>query len=116
MAGGDWAALQTAAWVGMIADYGRSHGVGKAVVMTFDGDHPCAMCRKIEAVKKRQSDSDLPGGNLEKVAKRDPVIPPGKRIDLRPPVFSRFPWQNHHLAVNSRREAPPLPPPRVGLA
>ena len=116
LAGGHWALLQTTAWVGMLADYSRSYGVEKAVSMTFDGDHPCKMCCKIAAAKKRESNPDLPAENPQKIAKKDPVVPLAKRKTLRSPPFSLIRLQTVRLAANSRRETPPLPPPRNPVA
>jgi hypothetical protein len=116
LAGGHWAVLQTAAWAGMLADYGRSYGVEKAVAMTFDGDHPCKLCCKIEAAKKRESTPDLPGRNLGKAAKKNPVVPAGKSAALRELHFSLTSHQAVHLTGNTRREAPPQPPPRITVA
>ena len=76
LTGGQWALLQTAAWVGMLADYGRSHGIEKAVAMTFDGDHPCDLCRKIEAAKKRESSPPCPAESAKRSRKRSRSSPP----------------------------------------
>lgn len=116
LAGGHWALLQTTAWVGMLADYSRSYGVEKAVAMTFDGEHPCAMCCKIAAAKKRESSPDLPAENLRKIEKKDPLVPLGKRLSLRSPVFSLIAPQTVHFVADTRRETPPLPPPRNPVA
>jgi hypothetical protein len=113
LAGGHWAVLQTAAWAGMLADYSRSYGMEKAVAMTFDGDHPCPLCRKIESAKKRESAPDHPVGIVAKSARKDPAFPLTKRVFLRSPDFSRTGMRIVHMHGTTRCETPPLPPPRL---
>lgn len=112
LAGGHWAMLQTAAWSGMLLEYGRSYGVEKAVSMTFDGDHPCALCKKIEAAQKQQSSSEAPQAPRTKEIKPQPAAPLPKRMALNDPPSSRLGIERHHFSADSRRDAPPLPPPR----
>lgn len=47
-------AMQVVAWTGMIVDYSRGNSLSEAVAMTFDGDHPCRMCKEI---RKQQTPS-----------------------------------------------------------
>lgn len=46
-------ALQVVAWTGMIISYSKDRTLADAVSMTFDGEHPCPMCKSI---KKQQSE------------------------------------------------------------
>lgn len=46
-------ALQVVAWTGMIISYSKDRTLAEAVSMTFDGEHPCPMCKTI---KKQQSE------------------------------------------------------------
>lgn len=43
-----WALLQTVAWTGMIISYSRDATFTEAVSKTFDGEHPCKMCKIIK--------------------------------------------------------------------
>ncbi len=43
--------LQVVAWTGMLASYSQDRSMAEAVEMTFDGEHPCPMCK---AIKKQQ--------------------------------------------------------------
>ena len=45
--------LQVVAWTGMIVSYSQGRTVSEAVRMTFDGEHPCPMCK---AIKKQQTE------------------------------------------------------------
>jgi hypothetical protein len=46
--GGHWAVLQTIAWAGMLASNLKTESVNTALSKTFDGEHPCCMCKAIE--------------------------------------------------------------------
>jgi len=42
-----WAALQSVAWVGMLISYSHSASMSSAIEKTFDGRHPCPLCKAI---------------------------------------------------------------------
>lgn len=44
--------LQAVAWTGMLVKYSQNVSFVDAVEMTFDGDHPCPMCK---AIKKQET-------------------------------------------------------------
>lgn len=48
--------LQVAAWTGMAFDYGARYGLTKGLDRTFDGKHPCPLCKQISLA--RQSDKE----------------------------------------------------------
>jgi hypothetical protein len=108
-----WALFQSVAWVGMMADYSRDHSLGEAVSMTFDGQHPCALCLAVEAGQKQEKDSG-----------EDPLSPHDDRKlvlfltaieSFGLPVISLIqravPY--HGAARSDRAETPPVPPPQV---
>ena len=104
--GGHWAILQTAAWVGMIVEYSATDGVRAGLTKTFDGEHPCELCKSIVShtgtEKKRAT--QLGFGKLNSISQPNATV-------LHPPV--RF-WYRH-LGVWSAFlvYCPPLvPPPR----
>ena len=49
--GAHWALLQSVAWTTMLADNLSCGSVGVAVSRTFDGNHPCPLCKAIAAGK-----------------------------------------------------------------
>ena len=57
--GGPWALLQTVAWTKMMVDYSKGAPVSEAVAKTFDGDHPCSLCKKISKVRQEEKKSPL---------------------------------------------------------
>lgn len=54
MIGLHWSFLQSVAWVGMVVSYSHESGIGKALEKTFDGKHPCCLCKAIAEGKKSE--------------------------------------------------------------
>ncbi len=55
LCGGHWGVLQVVAWSKMIADYSAQDGLIQGAAKTFDGEHPCRMCKAIAEGKKQES-------------------------------------------------------------
>jgi hypothetical protein len=49
-----WGLLQSVAWVGMVVSYSHDGGIGMGLEKTFDGKHPCALCKAIAVAKKAE--------------------------------------------------------------
>jgi hypothetical protein len=104
-----WAFLQSVAWVGMIVSYSHDASLAEAVSKTFDGKHPCCLCKMIQ---KGRAD--------EKQQEQKQKIKPGSKLDValvwRNPAFEfadhRAPIPSRPIDAPSRREAPPKPRPR----
>lgn len=101
-----WALLQTVAWTTMLASNLQSCNVHDAMAKTFDGNHPCSLCKAIAAAKKSEQKKQI---SFEKqrlefppVQERLVLIAPS-RIDLFPEKNSSF---------ESIPQKPPSPPPR----
>jgi hypothetical protein len=64
-----WALLQTVAWTGMLLTYSRDASFHEAVAKTFDGQHPCPLCKVIQTgraeQKKQEQQQVKPGTKLE---------------------------------------------------
>jgi hypothetical protein len=50
--GGHWALLQTSAWLGMIVQCSQRAGLKAGLVQTFDGEHPCPVCKAIQETSR----------------------------------------------------------------
>jgi hypothetical protein len=104
--GAHWALLQTVAWTTMLADNLRKHSLAEAVTDTFDGKHPCCLCKAITAAKKseKQSEFGLQAQKLE--------FPPAKDNPLlfAPSDFQFLPHLN--FFAESLTQKPLTPPPR----
>lgn len=54
--------VQTVAWMTMLGKtYSRTGSVQVAVSETFDGQHPCCLCRKAQAMAEEQQRREAPG-------------------------------------------------------
>ena len=108
--GTHWLAFQSVAWTAMLAENLHTHSLQRAVQRTFDGKHPCCLCKEIAKDKQSEKKSDL-------------------QVDLKKPDFShnRFEFvfcaPVHFYEVRtandtaaSLMQAPALPPPKELLA
>ncbi len=110
--GAHWALLQSVAWVGMVAAYSREGSFAEAVSKSFDGKHPCCLCKMIqkgrEAERKSQPQQVQPGSTQDVgIPWRAVVFDFHHDSEFIAPVDS-------HAAV--RFEEPPKPRPRNSSA
>jgi hypothetical protein len=100
-----WGLLQSVAWVGMIVNYSCQGSLKDAMSKTFDGQHPCPLCKLVRAgaagEKKPEAQQNVK--QIDLFAERAPAFafPP-----LPAPVFPVL------LMTPSRADAPLLRPPR----
>jgi hypothetical protein len=108
--GGHWVLLQTVARTAKLADTLNHGSVCEAVSRTFDGKHPCPLCKAIAAGKK--SEQKKPGSfTMQKLE----FIPAQGAAELI--VLFRFPkFVRGNVAAQSAFQKPLLPPPRGLLA
>lgn len=104
--GGHWVVLQTVAWGGMMMQYSRTSGLTMAVEKTFDGQHPCDMCKTI--AKTRQNEKKQEARVI--VTKLDVFHQPAVKW-FAPVVTERVEWIVDAASV-LRAEVPSVPPPR----
>jgi hypothetical protein len=100
-----WGLLQSVAWVGMLVNYSRQGSFKEAVVRTFDGQHPCPLCKLVRAGKTSEKKPEA----QQSVKKIDLFAAQAAVFDfpkLPPPVFPVS------CLIPCRTAAPLLPPPR----
>jgi hypothetical protein len=101
-----WIALQSIAWTAMIVDYSKRGSLCEAIAQTFDGAHPCSLCRIVEKGKtsEKKSDSQLVGSKIDMICTQRAItlVRPSAYVDYLPGDFSLF----------QIGESPPVPPPR----
>src|SRR5258708_36952071 len=56
--GSHWVMLQSVAWATMLAENARTDSFQTALAKTFDGRHPCALCRQIAQGRQPEKKSD----------------------------------------------------------
>ncbi len=101
-----WEFLQSVAWMGMVFNYSLKTGVGEALEKTFDGKHPCALCKVVAEGKKSE--------------KKPESRPATKKFDFSywvasfvfsaPSTCWEVQWPDE--AANMLTQTPPAPPPR----
>jgi hypothetical protein len=107
-AGGHLALMQGVAWATMIGSYYRTDSVITAVEKTFDGKHPCAMCKKIAA--QRTHDQKAPA--TVKAEKKAEVFVAIESTIIPLPVVRDFAYHPHPFVnVPEHPSAPPVPVP-----
>jgi hypothetical protein len=57
--GAHWFAFQSVAWTTMLADNLQRSSLAGAIEQTFDGKHPCCLCKEIAKDKQTERKSDL---------------------------------------------------------
>jgi hypothetical protein len=111
--GGPLALLQGVAWVGMVHDFSKAGTLTQAVAKTFDGQHPCPLCKKI--VKARAAEEKTPV--TLKIDKKAEVFIAVADSEIPVPVDRPMTYGPTPLVVMPERfVAPPVPVPIVGLA
>lgn len=104
-----WGILQSAAWLSMIVRYSQQYPVHQAIVMTFDGQHPCSICVFVsqgrDAEQQQSQDQQLTIQKLECIAFEPLVFSFASTapVAVAPPA----------VIPSARSEAPPSPPPRL---
>src|SRR5271154_1946899 len=105
MLGAHWVLLQSVAWTTMLADNLHAGSFQAAVTKTFDGKHPCCLCKAIAAGKQseKKTDFSFQSQKLE--------FPPVKEnvVLIAPSQFQLVPQSN--TFANSLVQKPLTPPP-----
>jgi hypothetical protein len=104
-----WVALQSIAWTAMIVDYSKRASVGKAIAQTFDGAHPCSLCRFVNKGKACEKKSDL-----QPLTPKIDIICTRRAVTLFRP-FVRFEYLTSDIPLSQIGHSPPVPPPRKFL-
>jgi hypothetical protein len=109
VAGGHWAVLQSVAWAGMVVEYSQKAGLQEGVSQTFDGDHPCPLCLKVQTAKKEEQKA--PATVVDAKKKSDPFSL-GLAVVLPFHVRNTLSWPRAGDLHNAARsDRPPVPPP-----
>ena len=54
-----WMVLQSVAWTTMLVENLQTEPLDEALVCTFDGKHPCCLCKQIAKAKQTEKKSDV---------------------------------------------------------
>jgi hypothetical protein len=107
--GTHWLALQSVAWTAMLAENLQTSSLESALQRTFDGKHPCCLCKEIAKDKQSEKKSDA----QVELKKLDFSLTDFQIAFCPPSAFYELDAANDSAASLTR--APSVPPPR-GLA
>jgi len=99
-----WAVLQAVAWTEMAVSYSKDNSFPTALAKTFDGKHPCKLCKMVSAGKKSEGNSEAQP-NLKKMDFFALASVEFYFAPLKQNPFSTLPL------LLARPQAPPTPPP-----
>jgi hypothetical protein len=108
--GGHWALVQSAAWTGMFIKYVKHDTVAEALSKTFDGQHPCRLCKAVNqgtnGSKSDHSKSPAPVIKINLLSQSTETA----LVGVSPPRIIIAPISQRAYA---RTDAPEAPPPRA---
>jgi hypothetical protein len=115
LCGGHLGVFQFFAWAEMLRDYTQKSGLLQGVKETFDGEHPCAMCCKIDQARKDESKQNpLPLEKIEKLSKWLGLLP---EVELPRIVWTSLSSEHDFAApavsLGRLTADPATPPPRA---
>lgn len=105
-----WGALQSVAWTRMLAENLRTASFADAVSRTFDGQHPCSLCKVIASAKKSEKRMEFP----QPLTKLEFPLTTQSLLLVAPTRFQVVPIGNE--LAESLFHQPPTPPPRATFA
>jgi len=105
--GAPWGALQSVAWTRMLAENLRTASFTEAVMRTFDGQHPCSLCKVIAKARKSGKKAEYP----QRLTKFEFPLTAQCSLFVAPAPFESVPTTA--VLVESLPHQPPTPPPRL---
>jgi hypothetical protein len=108
--GGHLAMLQSVAWATMLAHNATTENLSAAISNTFDGHHPCPICRQLALNRQNEKKSDL-----QVELKRLEYPLESAAFVLSPPTHF-FLLAEPVSSAPLLTESPPTPPPRAFFA
>src|SRR3954464_13955867 len=106
--GAHWFVLQSIAWRTMVFRYSQECSVTEALANTFDGEHPCGLCKHIQKSKNKSDQQP----NSFSISKKIDLRFTAARPNLFPPTHFELQSAPDQRAL-IRTDTPPVPPPRA---
>ena len=104
--GAHWALLQSVAWTSMFIAYSQNASLKEALKKTFDGKHPCNLCKVVQEGKKSERKNDV-----QKSDNKLDFFCFNELLTLESPAPFSCPISKPAFLFH-RTESPPSPPPR----
>jgi len=103
----NWAFLQAIAWANMVTVYSRDVSLAVAISKTFDGKHPCMLCKSIAEGKRTEKKSK----ETNEVKKLE--FPCAINFSLSGSIARYSPILFEPSLGSILPHGPPAPPPRI---
>ncbi len=107
VSGSHWAILQSVAWSRMIVAYSRTATLRTALEQTFDGQHPCNLCKAIQKEQQTERQQELQQPSV----RHDTFFCEACFVMGADAFWSRL-TLDASFTFPSRTDPPPVPPPR----
>jgi hypothetical protein len=107
--GSQWFCLQSLAWATMMIDFSQHGSLRQAITQTFDGAHPCHICKQISKARETEKKQDT-----RRSFTKANLICTFQRIVLMPP-FAPFHYPDLDSIARPAFRKIPYPPPRFAL-
>jgi hypothetical protein len=106
---GHFAMIQTFAWGNMLWTYSNESSLSEAIEKTFDGEHPCHLCKLVKKSKNEDNQKPL----LKSEIKMEIALPKPVKVPL--PVSTELAFLVTEYSARDCQVclAPPFQPPRV---
>lgn len=104
--GAYWIALQSVAWATMVVEYSQRVPLAKAMAETFDGNHPCKLCKHISSAQQSEKKRDT-----QPIAAKLDLICGRRAVQFIPP-FKDFSFASFEAEASTLDHSPAIPPPR----
>lgn len=104
-----WNFLQVVAWGGMIVKYAQEGSLQGAIEKTFDGEHPCCLCKAI----KKGRDDERKSPQQKTGTKKPDLFHSASGAELFPPCRD-IPFLVRSEDPAQFRAPPLVPPPKAG--
>jgi hypothetical protein len=111
--------VQEVAWVKMLVSYTQERGFKRGVIETFDGNHPCSLCKKAAELRKQEQPKDPAEKQLPAQRQRLAWAEMVASELLKMPVIAGHDISVSVIACNADdpgrgADAPDSPPPERG--
>ena len=116
LSGGDLCLMQIAAWAKMLVAYSAENGLHSGMEFTFDADHPCPLCKKIEEANNHgnKDPEPAPTGSTVTTLKWAALAVIFVLPELtESPLINRLRLREFLRGSGRGRAEPPTPPPRT---
>lgn len=111
--------VQEVAWVKMLVSYTQERGLKRGVMETFDGNHPCGLCKKAAELRQQEQPQDPAEKQLPTPRPRLAWAEMVASDLLKMPVIAGHDISVPIIAGSTRdsgkdADAPGSPPPELG--